>query len=350
MFRKFALIAVASVAVSTTAKADPVTFQPFGNSSTQISIDGFDPAPGNILNVGVIDAANAFVGAGYNPITGTNSNSAPGVFQFTAFGQASIASYLPAGGGVAQGLPAGTNLTAVFGSTERLIGFNGTIGGANAVATSVLDAGAVNYFQLFAGNTGTNNFTGQGFNNGTLILTGRLVGLTNPLVIASNNANAGALDQFGTNGYPNINTTGQSGNTGIVVDVESYDPNYFVLGSNQTFDNFVVSTQFNTPFNAVDPSSAFLVNSTNTALLAAVTTAGAGLGAGGTGATAIGGLNGGPPAQNGPGAIQVQGDGNFNLSVTTTPNQIPEPATLAVFAAVMGAGGLVYRRKAKVVA
>lgn len=355
MFRSLALATFAVATFGATAKADPVIFQPFGNNSTQIAIAGFDPAPGNILNVGVNTAATAFVGAGYNPANGNNINSGPGVFQFTSFGQSAISTALnPTSGGLPINLPAGTNLTMVFGATERLINVTGNVGTGGATATSVLD-GNNNYFQLYAGNTGTNNLSGLGFNNGTLILSGTLTGLTNPLVITNQSGNAGALDQFPNNNpandnYPGLTTVGTSGNTGITVHVNSFNPNYFVLAPGQKFDDFVISSQFQAPFNGVDPSAAFLTGSLTSALGQAPTTAGAGLPLGNTGPLGIGTVNGGPPGTTGGPSVQIQSDANFNLSVSGGVTQVPEPTTLAVFAGLMGIGGLVYRRKSKVTA
>jgi len=353
MFRKFALAALVALGLGSTAKADLLFFAAGnGNPTTNpsgaggISIAGFDPAPGNILNVGIGTAAQAFTGAGYDPATGNNTSANTTPFQFTAYGQATIPSALsPVNGAPAIGLP-GSNLTLVFGVTEQITNAKGPIGNTNStVTTDLVKNGAVNYFQIFANNTGTNNLTGQGFNNGTLILSGTLNSTINPLVVTNNNVNSGALDQFGTNQYLANQSSGASGGTTISVTGITLNPDFFRLVNGETLNGLLLSTQFVTPFSAVDPSAAFLIGTTNTAVGAPPVTSGAGLGTNPAG-TGIGTVNGQPPAAGGGASIQVQGDANLGFQLSGGGGQrVPEPASLAVFAGMMGIGGLVYRRR-----
>jgi len=329
MFRSLALTAAAVLTFSATAKADPVTFFP-GDGSSVPNFLGFDPAPGNILNVGAQQAILNF------SLTGQPQT-------FTSYGQATIPSVLVSGGGAAVGV-SGANLTVVFGLTERVVGITGTPGAAGSTATFAITPGCpVNYFQVFQGGAPANNLAGTGFNDGNLVLSGRFTNTLNIPTVTVTTANAGALDQFGTNNYPN-STAGLTGAFTIQGNVDFLNPAYFSAGTSAP--TFIVSSQVVDPFNAVDPSAAFLIGTTLTGVAAVPVTAGAGLGTATGGLTTIGPVNAGDPTTNGM-SNQVQGDLNVSFVFVETPpgSRVPEPATLAVFGILAGVSGLSYRRR-----
>jgi len=325
MYRSFAL-AAAFALTAAAAQAGPVTFND-GTTSSNNWV-GFDPAPGNVLNVGVVTAANNFV-------SGTGSTS------YTAFGQANVAGLITGSGTIP--LPGG--YTVVFGIPEKITAVTGPVGGlASSVQFTFDPTGSTNYFQFFkAGGTGGNDLNGTGFNTGTLVLSGHFTAQGLAPGTFGNSGLAGALDQFLANNYPNNNTLGGTGNVALKGVVDFANPAFFTTSPGETLVGATVniSTQLQLPFIAVDPSAAFLIGTTTTAVGATPTTSGAGLGTQTTG-LGIGPINGNGAAPN----TQVQQDANVTVApVAITTSTVPEPVSLAVFAGVMGVGGLVYRRR-----
>jgi len=322
MYRSIAL-AAAFVLTAAAAQAGPVTF----NDGTTFSSNwvGFDPAPGNVLNVGVVTAANNFV-------SGSGSTS------YTAYGQANVAGLITSSGTIP--LPGG--YTVVFGIPEKISAVTGPVGGLNSSVQFTFDpTGATNYFQFFKSGGG-NDLNGTNFNTGTLVLSGHFTAQGAAPGTFGNSGLAGPLDQFLTNNYPNNNTLGGTGNVALKGIVDFANPAFLTPSAGETLVGAAVniSTQLQLPFIAVDPSAAFLIGTTATAVGASPVTSGAGLGAS-TGPLGIGPINGNGQAPN----TQVQQDANVVVTPTALPGQVPEPATLAVFAGVMGIGGLVYRRR-----
>jgi len=323
MFRSFALAVTAALALGSTAKADVVFTGPGGPIPAFV---GFDPSPGNTLNVGGVTAVNNF-------LTGSGSTD------FTSFSQAQIIAAITSGGFA--NLPSGADYTAVFGITERVTGAAGIAGTGNAVATfGLAPTQTVNYFEIWQGGTASNNTTGQGFNGAggaTLVLAGTITSLTTTGNIVSNATTTPPLDQFGTNDYPGNNTTLINGSFSLSGNITSANAAYFG-GANLVGTTFNITTNVADPFQQVNPSAAFLINTTSTAGSGVAPTAGAGLGTQATGA-GIGSING----ANGNSA-QVQNDASIVFGPAGT--NVPEPASLAVFGLMAGMGGLVYRRRA----
>lgn len=356
-----------ALAFGTRAQAAPVTFQPFGNNTSQIAgFTGFDPQPGNVLNVGVQTAANNWIANGgqSSPPYGTGALST----QYTAFGQENTIVVTTTGGAMA--IPAGANVKVVFGLTENVNGVTGTLGGTSStVASNPVPTGAVNYLEIYAGGTPGNDLAGTGFNSATLILQAKfnaaLPSVGNPFpqsfTVSVVSGTPVPLDQNGPNNYPNNQTVTFTGSASPVTAViTAYNPNYFVTAPTDTLIGSVI--QFSSlgladPFTIVDPSAAFLTLTTATALGGTPQTAGAGLGTASGLPTTLGLVNGGPAPPNGLG-VQNAVDSSFGFNATplaTTPGTaIPEidPSSIAGALTLLG-GGLLYltdrrrRRNAK---
>jgi len=381
MFRRFALTA-ALVLSAATAQADPVSFN---DGTTSVSnFQGFDPGPGNVLNVGVNGAAAAFVAdPTYNPITGNVSAAAQNnpAFNFTGFGQANM-SGITGGPGTINGIPtSGATVslpggyTVVFAVPEQLTNVTGPVGqvGASAqfrVNPNAFDAsgnpsaGFANYFQIFrVGGLGGDDRAGTGFNGSAaqLVMSGHFVpfsAISSIGILATTQPNA--LDQAGANDYgpgsPNwngstgpMNTQNARGSADFRGVVDSFNPAFFTLqpGESLIGASVALSTQLQLPFIAANPSAQFLTTTTSTSVGQPTTVAGAGQGNTVSTGTGIGGINGALPAAGGGNSVQVQQDANIAItpirSNVNTPT--PEPVSLAVFAGVMGVGGLVYRKR-----
>jgi hypothetical protein len=333
MYRSVAL-AAAFLLTASAARADII----FNDGTTSGTFAGFDPAPGNVLNVGVTTAANNWVANGGS--TGPLSTA------FTAFGQANVAGLITSSGTIP--LPGG--YTFVFGLPEQITNVTGPVGGLNSSVQFTFNPsappGAANYFQFFKTGGGSDlngtNFAGS---QGQLVLSGHFTAQGAAPGTFGNSGTTGALDQFLTNNYPNNNTLGGTGNVALKGIVDYANPAFFsATNPGETLVGGAVnlSTQLQLPFITVDPSAAFLIGTTTTAVGASPVTSGAGLGTQTTG-LGIGPINGNGAADNN----QVQQDANVTVSpiTTSTPNTVPEPVSLAVFAGVMGVGGLVYRRR-----
>jgi hypothetical protein len=357
---------VATLGLAASARADVLFTGPGAGTGT--TFGGFAFNPGNVLNVGGVQAIqNAIASEGG---TGVITTPVPnqGQFTFQAYGQASVGGVLSStSGGLTFNLPTGQDYTFVFGTTERVTFVGGTAPGTssaffgivnptgsatNPYAGSVAGPGGtstaapyVNYFEVWQGGVGANNLNGTGFNDGTRVLAGTFTGISQTSAVA-NSGPAGNLDQFVNNDRGSYQSVGLNGSltlNGVVTDTNTA---YF-NGQSLNGSTFNFTTNLSDPFSQTDPSGAFLTGSTTTATGVTPTTAGAGLpypGAGnsGPGTTGIGGTNGlnGPSVQ-----VQFQSTASFIVNATTGGPPTPEPATLAVFAGVMGIGGLVYRRR-----
>jgi len=345
MFRSLALAAAVALALGSTAKADIVFTGPGGPIPNFV---GFDPGPGNTLNVGGVQAVQNFI----NGQSGSN-------VMFQSYSQAQIVGAITTNGLVS--LPSGADYTAVLGATERVTSVTGSaVGNASATfgfvtpaqyaaAGSSTSLGAnpyVNYFEIWQGGTASNNLSGAGFNGqggATLVLAGILTDLTTTSNFTSNSNTIGALDQFptpapGDNNYPGNNSILLNGGFTVSGTITAANPAFFG-GANLIGSAFNITSNVAAPFAQVNPSAGFLIGTTNTGGVGAPTTSGVGNGANGAGA-GIGTING----SNGQ-SVRVQNDSSVTFQVAPGTNSTPEPATLVVFGLRGGMGGLVYRRR-----
>ncbi len=276
-----ASLACAMVLSSGRAEAGSIGFDPNGaaGGSAFLSTSVFDFAPGNSL----------FQGLG--SILSNKVNQATNVYV-----QSKLGSLLDAN--AVNITPAGLNSSY---EVTVVVGFSALATTAgNDTTYALANSPSVNYFNIYYDSnpaTQSNDTTGTGFNDGTLILSGTL-----------NSADGGftrfgtptRFDQFGPNDYVGTNTERVAGGAYLEALVTSADANFF-----DTLPPLLQLVLYNsssiTPFSQVNP------------------------------AATVGGIapNRGPI--NGQGAdFQVQADANASVQV------IPEPSTF-----VLGALGLV---------
>ena len=189
-------------------------------------------------------------------------------------------------------------------------------------------ASATNYFQIFAGTTPGNDLTGAGYPaaGDTLILEGTW--LDDDDFFAAFTANDltpdEPLDQFsggpGNNNYPGVTTIEGSGAFKGNLDVTFAHPLYFPGFNLGTV--FVGSSEQRLPYQQTNPSECFYDGV---------------VACGQPGVASVGPLNG----ISGPNTM-LQTDASFSF---LTPQQVPEPATMALFGLVLLGGGATLRRR-----
>lgn len=302
MFRKFALGMAVTLGFAASARADVVPFDPTGtgNAGGAVQVSFFDPTPGNAGQLGTLP----FGGAG---------GSATGPTLFQANMSALLdGSSLPivANGGLGTSYQLITR--AVFPETTTVAG---------NTASFSLAAGTPNTFEIAivpAGSAG-NNATGANFAGGIVILRGTVTSVSGDFT--ANTSNVVPIDP----GDARTTITGNGSQT-FNIDVDFFDRNYFPVASNQTLSQVIFTSQTSLPFTTVQA-----LNSGAPFWTGQVPNAFGGVG--------INGL-GGPD-------ILLFTDGSYSITLAQIPGEtpVPEPATLAVFAGVMGVGGMVYRRR-----
>jgi hypothetical protein len=317
-----ALLVVAALAVAAlaggTARAD-FLFNPtgVGGAGGAVTINGFDPAPGNALAQGGVTAINNVLAAG-----GVGSDVAADRFQL--YYMATTSALIGPSPGNNPLTPPGLNSAYQITYIASVTEFVKTAIGPSATATfgvsSVQAANSI--LQIYsngpAGGIVANNGAGTGFNAGTLILTASPIVNTAGVGNFTNSGGAPvALNQHpgGTNYLSTMSVTG-TGSSTVDFNVTSTNPAYFI-----TPPPTVVALRFNTsqstPFVAIEPAL-FLPNP-----------------AGGSVAPALGAING----VTGPDFLFVA-----DAFVT-----VPEPTSLCLTG--LGLGGIfayIRRRQSRV--
>lgn len=331
-------------------------------SAAPLILDLNGAAAGGVITATALDwTQTSFLAKGGNQAIAnflqnqaTNSNTLSTTFD--VYTHAKLIGYTPAGGSQSVSLPgAGGEITIVAKFTETVVNANAAAGFAQFATTG---SGWVEMYYSSAANS--NNLTGFGFNDGTLIMRG--TGVTGDVSAFATGAffNTGFtnadLDSFApTNSYPGQKTVNgfgsqssiKFGSTGFAL-----DSNFFktqIVDFSILFNNISIGL----PYNTVDPSHCF--NTTAGAASNAAITAGTATGNASECDNTI--VNGKFAAQGASGGyVPVIGDVNgafgqakdfvaqtdFNSAVTGTA---PEPGSIALMGLALGALGLASRRR-----
>lgn len=307
-----------AVGLSTRAWASTIVFDPAGNNAnttTDKTIDNFDPAQGNSLSLGLsagstagstgtlLFQANLGQAKLLNVSQFDNGDSVGGVNRFFTFAAAFQESILSNSGGA---FP-----TLIFGPP---IGGGPTNGVFNM------------YSQAAVGDdlAGT-CFVNCGAN--PAILTGTF--LNNAFFFGNFTANlaaTGNLDQFGADNYPAIDSIAGTGGFQAQILITAVNNNFFP-GLVPGTVLFITTTQQNLPFSTVNPSFCFSTNAVTSCNQAGAQIA------------SIGALNG----VSGPNTM-LQTDANVSFQEVA---QVPEPATLSLLGLGLLAGSRKLRKAIK---
>jgi hypothetical protein len=228
-----AIVGIATIGSAAARAANVINFDPNGTAGdTTFAVASLDEAPGNALAVDVLDENG-------NLRTGT---------PFELLYQARVAALRDANNNslAVPGQDTAGELTIVASFFEVATGSNG----AAVFSTDTDQTGSFLRIYFDPAND-SNDLTGTGFDNGTLIYEG---------VVLRDGGGAFAevpgvtdLDQFGDNDYSGIQTVRGAGGTIINVATTSFDPNFF-LGPLPVF-TISFNTSNVTPFSQVDPAA-----------------------------------------------------------------------------------------------
>lgn len=342
---------VVTLLSNSSLRADTITIDPDGAGAASAVTDatGFDFALGNSLAQGgnaaiakfVATAAVTTVVPGLGTIlTGGTQDS------FDLFYQSKIDAIQTTTG--TSPLAPGTEMTAVLAFQEVIKSVTFNEDGSVRATFGLASAQTNNFLELwFDATPDADNLAGTGFNDGTLILSGR-ISSEGPSDFTRDTLAGGpfvALDQNGVNNYDGaggntgptaasnlggaISSVRGNGQTNVTAEVLAYDPSFFVLPPGVTIAFSIAETTLSVPFNNVDPSGRFAEAPGGVAPV----DAGAGLG---DVVAGLGSVNGGNIVTEGGGvSIQLKTDGNSSFVVT------PEPGSLAMF--TLGLAGLALR-------
>jgi hypothetical protein len=293
--------AVLVLAVAVPAHADTILFNPDGTggaTTNYIEIDGFDWLPGNGIAVG----ANA------DSTTGDT---------FTFYYQSNLGFAVDANGPVYTNGSNGIWYTVVLGIGEEVIG-DDAAGSVGTLTFDLDETNPVNFFEIYANTVGAgNNLSGEGFVEGTLILSGVVLDDGFLSDFATEGLAGGNLDQAGTDNYPGVDSVQGSGDSQLTVDVNFIDSNYFLGLTTDTVISFVTNdANQSIPFNTANPSACFHASLTDPGDCSTGVVQGAGF-------AGVGAFNG----LGSDTMLEVDGNSSFQ---TEQVGVVPEPATLTL--------------------
>lgn len=307
------LTASAAVAVGSTAQAATILFNPAGTGAGgALTIDLLDPGPGNSLSQG-LSSSSAVGTVGtllFQANLGTADNTIAGV-------ETQI--YTNGGSGHSFTFAASFSekVTANTGGSNPILAFGPTSG-----------SGSAGTFNIYAQTGAGSDLSGTCFVNcggNPAILTGSILNNTDfSGGFFANTANpVQALDQFGANNYPTVNTITGNGSFTADILVTSANTNFFPGLTPGTVLIFATSENV-LPFKQANPSACFSSDAVTSCNVA---------GAGGAGVGSINGLGTSTILQT-----------DANLSFGPVP-PVPEPATLSLLGLGLMAGAGQLRKR-----
>jgi hypothetical protein len=300
------------------AWASTVTFDTNGPvAGGQVTIDSLDPTTGNTLST-------------------LPTNSPAGTVGTVLF-QANLGTAKLGGAAVFTNGPGGVcspNCFTIVASFQEKDAFNsGT--GITTFVTPTLGGANQGTFAIYATTTLGNDLTGQGFINGTPILTGSFIQDTT--FFGSFAANLAAptqnLDQFNADNYSGQQTVSGNGSFSVNIAVTSALASWFpdvTVGSTFLF----ATSESSLPFKTGDPSACFSKDAL-TAPNAACNSAQSQ-----PGVASVGAVNGG--IGSGPNTILAS---DASVAFQATPAVVPEPATLSLLGFGLIAGAAQLRKR-----
>jgi len=321
MFNKSLLSIAAAAALGmgvTSANAVVFSYDGSGSAGSQVNLIGLDWSPDNALSIGALSTP---------PVNGVQT--------LQTVAQGKLATFTTASG----------PQSALFAQTQREYTFQASffenaVGIGTSAAAFTLAPGA-NYFRVYADTANNSNqVTGTGYGDGTLILEGTINSLTGtfndftrlglPIV---------GLDQFAnsTNGDVDGGVSSHQGNGSNTVNVkiDYLNANYFLGNVAELILtlNYNDTTNLAVPFNAAQPSDSVVGITPNYSFVNGAKVNGADCRQGGVTEAGV---------QTGRCDFQFQSDaaGSF-------VNEVPEPASLALVGLALAAAGVAGQRKKK---
>lgn len=332
IFSKAGLAAALGLAFSAASYAAPLTLTidaDGGGAGGSVASTGLDWNPSSAL----VQATNQNVFG----IPSTGNAAQPNIGDVVqTYTHAKLTSFLTTEGGVSLAELGGSGeWTFVAGFREYVSDFGGTLGGDELAELTTI-AGGENFFRIYYSPTNSSTLTGQGHNDGILVLEG--IVLEGGVTTFTQDVAAGTdelLDQSGTDNYGGLKTVVGTGSGAFDIQVTDFDSNFIkgLLAGDVFSLNF--TSQLDLPFDTANPSSCYTGadNVTDISGPGLATLNGQQVGCAGN---TIGSING----ETGPNLL-LRTD-----SSTAFSREVPEPGTLALAGLALGGLALARRRKA----